>query len=317
MITVQGLTKRYDGKPAVDNLTFQVVPGQVTGFLGPNGAGKSTTLRAIVGLDRPDVGRALIQGRPYAALPHPLREVGAMLNAKAVHPARSARNHLLALARTNGIPARRVDEVLSIVGLTTVAGKKAGTFSLGMGQRLGIAAALLGDPPILIFDEPINGLDPDGIRWLRGLVRTLADEGRTVFFSSHVVSEMQLTADHLIVIGRGRLVADGPADDLIGAAGGVVTVRSPDEAGLNSLQVDLEGRRYGTTRMSAHHLEVIAAPIELVADLTYAGRLRIHELSRTDGSLEDAYLRLTASSSEYDAGGPTPGRHNDRTETHA
>ncbi|MEU8390125.1 ATP-binding cassette domain-containing protein [Micromonospora sp. NPDC048843] len=307
MITVQGLTKRYDGKAAVDDLTFSVIPGRVTGFLGPNGAGKSTTLRVMVGLDRPDTGAALLHGRPYAEFTHPLREVGAMLDAKAVHPGRSARDHLLALAQSNGIPARRVDEVLDVVGLTTVAGKRAGTFSLGMGQRLGMAAALLGDPGILIFDEPVNGLDPDGIRWLRGLLRSLAAEGRTVFFSSHVISEMQLTADHLIVIGRGKLVADGPAERVVATTvGAVVTVRSPDPAGLDTLQNQLTVRRIAARRLDPHRLQVDATPIEVVANLAHAIHLHIHELSRAEASLEEAYLRLTAGSSEFGAGDSAP-----------
>ncbi|HEY0699647.1 MAG TPA: ATP-binding cassette domain-containing protein, partial [Micromonospora sp.] len=231
MITLRGLTKRFGAATAVDNLTLDLAPGLVTGFLGPNGAGKSTTMRMILGLDRPTAGQALIDGRRYAALRHPLREVGALLDAKAVHPGRSARRHLLAMARSNGIPARRVDEVLDTVGLTSVAGKRAGAYSLGMGQRLGIAGALLGDPGVLMFDEPVNGLDPDGVRWVRELMRSLAAEGRTVFVSSHLMSEMQLTADQLVVIGRGRLIADAPIAEVIaGSSLTAVLVRSPQPA---------------------------------------------------------------------------------------
>ncbi|WP_061293169.1 ABC transporter ATP-binding protein [Herbidospora cretacea] len=208
MIEIIGLTKRYGTRTAVDGLTFTVRPGQVTGFLGPNGAGKSTTMRAILGLDRPDAGGVTVDGREYAGLSRPMREVGALLDARAVHPRRTARNHLLCLAQTNGISAARVDEVLALVGLESVARRRAGGFSLGMGQRLGIAVALLGDPKVLLFDEPVNGLDPEGIKWIRELMRGLAAEGRTVLVSSHLMSEMAQTADHLVVIGRGRLIAD-------------------------------------------------------------------------------------------------------------
>ena len=210
MITLEGLTKRYGDTTAVDSLDLTISPGRVTGFLGPNGAGKSTTMRMILGLDTPTEGTALVDGRPYADWPRPLTKVGALLDAKALHPRRTARNHLVAMAQSNGIPVSRVDEVLSIVGLDTVTRKRAGEFSLGMGQRLGIAGALLGDPEVLMFDEPVNGLDPDGVRWVRGLMRSLAAEGRTVFVSSHLMSEMQQTADQLVVIGRGRLIADAP-----------------------------------------------------------------------------------------------------------
>src|SRR5688500_7202579 len=226
MIEVRGLTKRYGSTLAVDDLSFDVEPGLVTGFLGPNGAGKSTTMRMILGLDRPTAGTALVRGRRYAEFRHPLREVGALLDAKAVHPGRGARAHLRAMAYSNGIPVSRVEEVLAMVGLAGVSGRRAGTFSLGMGQRLGIAGALLGDPGVLMFDEPVNGLDPDGVRWVRELMRSLAAEGRTVFVSSHLMSEMQQTADQLVVIGRGRLIADATVDDVIGAKGNVV-VRSP------------------------------------------------------------------------------------------
>ncbi len=215
VITLETLTKRYGATLAVDGLDLAVRPGLVTGFLGPNGAGKSTTLRMILGLDRPTSGRALIDGRPYSSYAWPLRKVGAVLEAKAAHPGRTGRNHLLAMARSNGIPAARVDEVLARAGLGGAARKRTGTYSLGMGQRLGIAGALLGDPPVLILDEPVNGLDPDGVRWIRGLMRELAAEGRTVLVSSHLLSEMQVTADHLIVIGNGRLLADAPLEQIL------------------------------------------------------------------------------------------------------
>src|SRR3954468_8040747 len=229
MIKAEGLTKRYGDKTAVDGLTFTVEPGVVTGFLGPNGAGKSTTMRMILGLDRPAAGSVTVNGRAYADHPAPLREVGALLEAKAIHTGRSAYNHLLALAATTGIPRGRVDEVIDLVGLRDVARKRAGGFSLGMGQRLGIASALLGDPRTLILDEPVNGLDPEGVLWVRHLTRSLAAEGRTVFLSSHLMSEMAQTADHLIVLGRGRILADAPIADVVaGATQGVVRVRTPD-----------------------------------------------------------------------------------------
>jgi ABC-2 type transport system ATP-binding protein len=215
LITLDRLTKRFGGTLAVDGLDLEIRPGRVTGFLGPNGAGKSTTMRMILGLDRPTSGRALLDGRPYESYAWPLRKVGALLEAKAVHPGRTGRNHLLAMAASNAIPVRRVDEVLDLAGLGGAARKRAGTYSMGMGQRLGIAGALLGDPPVVILDEPVNGLDPDGVRWIRGLMRELAAEGRTVFVSSHLLSEMQVTADHLIVIGRGRLIADAPLAEIV------------------------------------------------------------------------------------------------------
>ncbi|XVV14216.1 ABC transporter ATP-binding protein [Actinoplanes sp. CA-131856] len=218
-ITLRKLTKRYGRTLAVDGLDLEVRPGRVTGFLGPNGAGKSTTMRMVLGLDRPTSGSALVGGRPYAEHRWPLREVGAVLEAKAAHPGRTGRNHLLAMARSNAVPAGRVDEVLGMVGLGDAARKRTGTYSLGMGQRLGLAGALLGDPAVLILDEPVNGLDPDGVRWIRGLLRDLAAEGRTVFVSSHLLTEMQMTASHLVVIGKGRLLADAPMDELLGGHG--------------------------------------------------------------------------------------------------
>src|SRR5690242_6990482 len=244
MITLRSLTKRYGEKTVVDALTCDVAPGQVTGFLGPNGAGKSTTMRMTVGLDHPQDGEVLVGGRPYGELRHPLREVGALLDAKALHPGRSAGKHLLAMARSNGIPASRVEEVLATVGLSDVAGKRAGQFSLGMGQRLGVAGALLGDPAVLMFDEPVNGLDPDGVRWMRQLMRSLAAEGRTVFVSSHLMSEMQLTADRLVVIGKGKLLSDAPIDEFIAAnSRSVVEVRLSRREDVDALAARLRADR--------------------------------------------------------------------------
>src|SRR5580698_8401250 len=238
MIEARGLTKRYGPTVAVDDLSFEVLAGRVTGFLGPNGAGKSTTLRMVLGLDNPTGGSVTIDGRPYSTLRRPLFEVGAMLEAKAIHEGRTAYNHLVCLAQSNGIGRKRVDEVLDIVGLTSVAKKRVGLFSLGMGQRLGIGAALLGDPGVLIFDEPVNGLDPEGIVWIRNLLRSLAAEGRTVFVSSHLMAEMALTADHVIVIGRGKLIAEASVDDLIrGSSQNFVRVRSLHDAKLAALVV--------------------------------------------------------------------------------
>ncbi|MFG3697693.1 ATP-binding cassette domain-containing protein [Micromonospora sp. NPDC047620] len=302
MITLRGLTKRFGATTAVDNLTLDLAPGRVTGFLGPNGAGKSTTMRMIVGLDRPTTGEALIGGRRYATMRHPLREVGALLDAKAVHPGRSARNHLLAMARSNGIPTRRVDEVLATVGLTTVAGKRAGTYSLGMGQRLGIAGALLGDPGVLMFDEPVNGLDPDGVRWVRQLMRSLAAEGRTVFVSSHLMSEMQLTADQLVVVGKGRLLADAPIAEVIGGSSSTaVLVRSPQPAGLAELRRRLVAAGVAVEQEADGTLVVAGAGVEQVGDLAYEIGVRLHELSVREASLEEAYMELTADDVEYGA----------------
>ncbi|MEU4642073.1 ATP-binding cassette domain-containing protein [Micromonospora sp. NPDC023814] len=302
MITLSGLTKRFGATTAVDNLTLDLAPGRVTGFLGPNGAGKSTTMRMIVGLDRPTAGEALIGGRRYATLRHPLREVGALLDAKAVHPGRSARNHLLAMARSNGIPTRRVDEVLATVGLTTVAGKRAGTYSLGMGQRLGIAGALLGDPGVLMFDEPVNGLDPDGVRWVRQLMRSLAAEGRTVFVSSHLMSEMQLTADQLVVVGKGRLLADAPIAEVIGGSSSTaVLVRSPQPAGMAELRRRLVAAGVAVEQEADGALVVTGAGTEQVGDLAYEIGVRLHELSVREASLEEAYMELTADDVEYGA----------------
>ncbi|MFG3703552.1 ABC transporter ATP-binding protein [Micromonospora sp. NPDC047670] len=304
MITLRGLTKRFGATTAVDNLTLDLAPGRVTGFLGPNGAGKSTTMRMILGLDRPTAGEALVGGRRYETLRHPLREVGALLDAKAVHPGRSARNHLLAMARSNGIPVRRVDEVLATVGLSNVAGKRAGTYSLGMGQRLGIAGALLGDPGVLMFDEPVNGLDPDGVRWVRELMRSLAAEGRTVFVSSHLMSEMQLTADQLVVVGRGRLIADAPIAEVIGRSSSTaVLVRGPRPADLAELRRRLVAAGVAVEQEDGGTLVVIGAGIEQVGDLAHEIGVRLHELSVREASLEQAYMELTAGDVEY--GAPT------------
>ena len=299
MIEAVGLTKRYGTKTAVDDVSFTVRPGIVTGFLGPNGAGKSTTMRLIVGLDRPTAGRVTVDGRDYAQLRAPLREVGVLLDAKAVHTGRTARNHLLALAATHGIPRRRVDEVIALTGLESVARRRVGGFSLGMGQRLGMAAALLGDPGILILDEPVNGLDPEGVIWVRELSRHLASQGRTVFLSSHLMSEMAQTADHIIVLGRGRVIADAPVGDIIGRAGGTVRVRTPDAERLRPL-LTAEGATVTADADGA--LEVTGIPAARVGELAAQDRVVLHELSPVSGSLEEAYLALTQDEVEYHAG---------------
>ncbi|SCL72000.1 ABC transporter ATP-binding protein [Micromonospora chersina] len=297
MIDVTGLSKRYGDKLAVDSLTFQVRPGTVTGFLGPNGAGKSTTMRMILGLDAPTAGTATVNGRRYADHPAPLREIGALLEAKAVHTGRSARNHLLALAATHGIGRRRVDEVIDLVGLHEVAGKRAGGFSLGMGQRLGIAAALLGDPRVVMLDEPVNGLDPDGIRWIRGLLKGLAAEGRTVFVSSHLMSEMAQTAEHLIVVGRGRLIADvSLAEFTRRASRATVRVRSPQATALRDV---LAGPAVTITGGEPGLLEVTGLTREEIGDRAAAAGLTLHELSATEASLEEAFMTMTRDAVEY------------------
>jgi ABC-2 type transport system ATP-binding protein len=306
LITLEKLTKRFGGTTAVDGIDLEVKPGRVTGFLGPNGAGKSTTMRMILGLDRPTSGRALVAGRPYAAFQWPLREVGALLDAKAVHPGRTGRNHLLAMARSNAIASARVDQVLATVGLTEVANRRAGVYSLGMGQRLGIAGALLGDPPVLLFDEPVNGLDPDGVRWIRGFMRDLAAEGRTVFVSSHLMSEMQLTADHLVVVGRGRLIADGSVDEVIARgstrqAGRPVSVRCPDPVQLAALRDRLTAESATVHESGADGLTVEGVDAGHVGDVAFAMGIRLHELSAGTVSLEDAYHYLTADSVEFTA----------------
>ena len=297
MIEVHALSKRYGGKLAVDNLSFTVRPGHVTGFLGPNGAGKSTTMRMIVGLDHPTAGAATVDGRRYRDHPAPLRKVGALLEAKSVHKARSAHDHLLALAQTHGIPAKRVDEVLAMVGLESVARRRAGGFSLGMAQRLGIAGVLLGDPRVMLFDEPVNGLDPDGVLWVRTLLKTLAAEGRTVLVSSHLMSEMAVTADHLVIIGRGRLLADTSVEELIARiAVGSVVVRSPHATDLRELLV---GQGATVTNAAPGVLQVGGLTAEQIADLAVERRLALHELAPERASLEQAYMQLTRDAVEY------------------
>jgi ABC-2 type transport system ATP-binding protein len=299
LIEARGLTKRYGSTVAVDDLSFDVGAGRVTGFLGPNGAGKSTTLRMVMGLDAPSGGSVTIEGRAYASLARPLHHVGAMLEATAVHEGRSARDHLLWIAQTNGIGRRRVDEVLGLVGLTSVAKRKAGLFSMGMGQRLGIGVALLGDPELLIFDEPVNGLDPEGIVWVRTLMRSLAAEGRTVFVSSHLMAEMALTADHVIVIGKGKLLAEASVDDLIaGSSQNYVRVRSLDNTKLAGLIKGLGG----TSRPdvdAAGALAVSGMEAAAIGDMAAAQGIALHELSPQEASLEEAYMELTHDSVEY------------------
>jgi ABC-2 type transport system ATP-binding protein len=297
MIEARGLSKRYGDKLAVDDLSFVVRPGVVTGFLGPNGAGKSTTMRMILGLDAPTAGTVTVNGRPYAEHPRPLREVGALLEARAVHTGRTARNHLLAMAATASISRQRVDAVIDMVGLTDVARRRAGAFSLGMGQRLGIASALLADPQTLILDEPVNGLDPDGIRWIRNLLKGLADQGRTVFLSSHLMSEMALTADHVIVLGKGRLLRDQPMLEFIAdASSDVVRVRSPHAQRLSEL-LAADGV---TIRVVAEGtLEVEGLSSDQIGTTAAAGGLTLFELATQAASLEEAYMALTEDSLDY------------------
>ncbi len=302
MIKAEGLTKRYGDKTAVDGLTFTVEPGVVTGFLGPNGAGKSTTMRMILGLDRPAAGSVTVNGRAYADHPAPLHEVGALLEAKAIHTGRTAYNHLVALAATTGIPRRRVDEVIDLVGLRDVARKRAGGFSLGMGQRLGIASALLGDPRTLILDEPVNGLDPEGILWIRNLLKELASEGRTIFVSSHLMSEMALTAEHLIVIGRGRLIADTSVTAFIERAStGRVKVRSPQAARLAAL---LEGTDVTVTEAGEGTLLVGGLISDQIGQIASDNGITLFELAAQQASLEEAFMELTGDSVEYRAPAP-------------
>jgi ABC-2 type transport system ATP-binding protein len=299
VIEAHGLTKRYGSTVAVDDLSFEVHPGQVTGFLGPNGAGKSTTLRMIMGLDAPTLGTVSIGGRPYREHVRPLFEVGALLDAKAIHGGRTAYNHLLCLAQSNGLGRRRVDEVLDRVGLSAVAKKRAGGFSLGMAQRLGIATALLGDPEVLLFDEPVNGLDPEGILWFRNLMRSLAGEGRTVFVSSHLMSEMALTADHLIVIGRGKLIAAASVDEFIHASShNSVRVRTPESARL----LGLLGAHGADARSDVDGaLRVTGMDCAAIGDLAAASGIALHELSPQEASLEEAFMELTHDSVDYQA----------------
>ncbi|MEO5723275.1 MAG: ATP-binding cassette domain-containing protein [Ilumatobacteraceae bacterium] len=299
MIQADNLVKRYGDNLAVDGLTFRVEPGVVTGFLGPNGAGKSTTMRMIVGLDAPTEGSVIVNGRQYRDHRAPLHEVGALLEARAVQNGRTARNHLPVLARTHGISARRVDVLLELVGLSKVASKRVGSFSLGMGQRLGIATALLGDPATLILDEPVNGLDPDGILWIRNLLRALAREGRTVFVSSHLMSEMALTAEHLIVIGRGRLIADMSVSDFTRqASADLVFVRSPDAERLREVLV---GPLVDLVAVAPGRIEVSGLTSDQIGDIAALHGIAIHELTPHQTSLEEAFMQLTHESLEFQA----------------
>jgi ABC-2 type transport system ATP-binding protein len=302
MIEAQGLTKRYGAKTAVDDLSFVVRPGVVTGFLGPNGAGKSTTMRLLLGLDRPSAGGSTINGKPYAAHSAPLREVGALLEARAVHTGRSARNHLLAMAATNGIPRTRVDEMIDLVGLEDVASKRVGGFSLGMGQRLGIASALLGDPGVLLLDEPVNGLDPEGILWIRNLLKALAAEGRTVLVSSHLMSEMAVTATELIVVGRGRLITSGSVADVIrGAAGGAVLVRTTEADRLASLLAE-DGHQ--VHRLGPDTIQVSGVDSAAVGLLAAREAIALIELTPQQATLEEAFMEITRDAVEFHGGGP-------------
>jgi len=315
MIEVSDLSKRFGAKLAVDHLSFTVEPGRVTGFLGPNGAGKSTTMRLIVGLDHPSGGFATINGKKYADLVNPLRTVGALLDSKSVHSGRSARNHLLFLAQTQGLPSRRVDELLDLVGLRDVANKRAGGFSLGMGQRLGVAAALLGDPQVLLLDEPVNGLDPEGVLWIRNLMKHLAGEGRTVLVSSHLMNEMAVTADHLIVIGRGRLIVAAATEDVIARGSGqAVRVRTPEPDRLTDLIVAEGGRAIPAVNGSngaergdqAPVLTVTGIPAPRIGELAASASIVLHELTPQLGTLEEAFLELTAGSLEFGHLNPEP-----------
>jgi ABC-2 type transport system ATP-binding protein len=299
MIEARGLTKRYGDTVAVNELSFTVQPGVVTGFLGPNGAGKSTTMRLILGLDRPTKGSVTVDGAPYATAHRPLTEVGALLEAKAIHGGRSAYNHLLAVAQSNHIERKRVDEVLDLVGLRAVADKRAGGFSLGMGQRLGIATALLGDPKVLILDEPVNGLDPEGILWVRNLLKHMAGIGKTIFVSSHLMSEMALTAEHLIVIGRGKLIADAPTDEVIRlSSGSHVRVRSPQAAALSEL-ITAKGGTVSVDGESA--LAVTGMESDAIGELAAANGVVLHELSMAQASLEQAFMELTEEAVDFRA----------------
>ncbi len=299
MIEVRGLTKRYGDKVAVSDLSFGIEPGKVTGFLGPNGAGKTTTMRLILGLDYADAGTVTVDGKQYHDLAYPMREVGALLDAKAVHGGRSAYNHLLCLAQTNNLPTSRVGEVLDLVGLTDVARKRSKGFSLGMSQRLGIAATMLGDPHMLMFDEPVNGLDPEGILWIRNLMKALAAEGRTVFVSSHLMSEMENTADHLIVIGRGKLIADCTMAEFIArSSGAAVRVRTPSP---DQLLLAVAAKGGTATVENDGSLLVRGMPADMVGDISFEQGIRLHELSVMRASLEEAYMEVTADAVEYHA----------------
>jgi ABC-2 type transport system ATP-binding protein len=297
VIELAGLTKRYGARLAVDHLTVRIHPGRVTGFLGPNGSGKTTTMRCVLGLARPSSGTATVLGRPYRELTDPMRRVGALIDPRARHPGRTAYRHLLALAQSNRLPAARVDEVIELVGLESVADQRVRGFSLGMGQRLGIAVALLGDPDVLLLDEPVNGLDPEGIRWVRELLRALADEGRTVLVSSHLMSEMEDTADHLVVLGRGRLLADVPMEELLGAHS-AVRVRTPQ----GPMLADALRRAGGRVELEIDGaLRVEGLCLTEVGDVAFLADVRLHELSRVTASLEAAYLALTDADVEYRA----------------
>lgn len=301
MIEAQALSKRYGAKTAVDTISFTVQPGRVTGFLGPNGAGKSTTMRMIMGLDNPSGGRVTINGRPYAQHKAPLREVGALLDAKAVHTKRSAYNHLRAMAATHGIPNSRVEEVIELTGLGPVARKRVGGFSLGMGQRLGIAVALLGDPHTVILDEPVNGLDPEGVQWVRHLARDLAAEGRTVFLSSHLMSEMALTADHLLVIGRGRIIADAPIQSIIDSQSTArVRVRTNRPQDLLG---SLAGEGVTSQVLEPELVEITGVEARRIAEIASRERVLVYELTPLQVSLEDAYMQLTKGEVEYQSQG--------------
>jgi ABC-2 type transport system ATP-binding protein len=307
MIEVRGLTKRYGAKVAVNDLTFGIESGKVTGFLGPNGAGKTTTMRLILGLDYADAGSVSVDGKPYRDLDYPMREVGALLDAKSVHGGRSAYNHLLCLAQTNNLPKSRVGEVLELVGLSEVARKRSKGFSLGMSQRLGIAGTLLGDPRVLMFDEPVNGLDPEGILWIRNLMKALAAEGRTVFVSSHLMAEMEHTADSLIVIGKGKLIADCTMSEFIArSSGAAVRVRTPSP---DQLVLAIAAKGGTATADGDGTLLVRGMTLDTVGDIAFENEIRLHELSIMRASLEEAFMELTADSVEYHAGipGAAPG----------
>jgi ABC-2 type transport system ATP-binding protein len=304
MIEAKELTKRYGDKLAVDHLSFVVAPGKVTGFLGPNGAGKSTTMRLLLGLDRPNEGSATIFGKPYRQLEQPLRTVGALLEAKALHTGRTAYNHLLVLAQSQNLPRRRVDEVIDLVGLHPVAKKRAGGFSLGMGQRLGIAAALLGDPQVLVLDEPVNGLDPEGILWIRNLMKQLASEGRTVLVSSHLMNEMAVTAEHLIVVGRGRMIADCTTQDFIDRSSEkFVLVRTTDPTELSEIITQQGG---SISKNGDGALRVVNLEAPRIGELAAHSRIVLHELTPQRGSLEQAFMELTRDSLEYGEHNPMP-----------
>ncbi|HXY92039.1 MAG TPA: ATP-binding cassette domain-containing protein [Acidimicrobiia bacterium] len=311
MIEVRRLTKRYGETIAVDDLSFQVLPGRVTGFLGPNGAGKSTTMRVILGLDAPNAGTATVKGTPYGRHRFPAREVGALLDAMALHPGRSARAHLWSLAQSNRISRSRVDEVLDLVGLTDVARRRVGPFSLGMKQRLGIAAALLGDPEVLLFDEPVTGLDPEGIVWIRGLFHRLAADGRTVFVSSHLMSEMALTAQHLIVIGRGKLIADDTSDNIVAGGSTTVLVRSPRADELSALLA----RAGGSIGSDNGALSVTNLDAAAIGDLAAQHGIALHELTPQHASLEEVFFELTGDQVQYRAASPEGGPTNSPSPT--